>query len=283
MQLSGFDTHSPISLLGTCYQLERSGYYRLWTTEHHEIDRSASPLVAAAAAAARTSTLKIGTAGVLLRLHPIVSIVEQAELLWTLFPGRFELGVAGGIAPIETGDKAQHQLHPSGDDFSTKVGLLLEFIKERQATRHNLYGHTTLWLCAMRRSAATFASRIAAGLIFHDGLARTRDIQHADRISVTRAYLDNWSSAGHPRVTVACFGACARTYQEAKRSWNAGYPAHAIEPAFMGTGKDCIEQLNILAEAYGAFEMAVDCFGPTPDDRLDSFKLLGAASTRHCD
>ena len=77
---------------------ETIGYDDVWLTEHHFTDdgHAPSPLLQAAAIAARTKTIRIGTAVLLLPLYHPVRVAEDGATVDILSRGRFELGVGIG-------------------------------------------------------------------------------------------------------------------------------------------------------------------------------------------
>ena len=77
---------------------ETIGYDDVWLTEHHFTDdgHAPSPLVQAAAIAARTKKIRIGTAVLLLPLYHPVRVAEDGATVDILSGGRFELGVGIG-------------------------------------------------------------------------------------------------------------------------------------------------------------------------------------------
>jgi luciferase family oxidoreductase group 1 len=78
---------------------ERLGYTRYWVAEHHNmigIGSAATSLVIGFLAGG-TSTLRIGSGGVMLPNHSPMVIAEQFGTLASLYPGRIDLGV--GRAP----------------------------------------------------------------------------------------------------------------------------------------------------------------------------------------
>src|SRR5947208_11255090 len=78
---------------------ERLGYQRYWLAEHHNMPgiASAATAVVIGQVAAATSTLRIGSGGIMLPNHAPLVIAEQFGTLEALFPGRIDLGV--GRAP----------------------------------------------------------------------------------------------------------------------------------------------------------------------------------------
>jgi luciferase family oxidoreductase group 1 len=78
---------------------EASGYRRFWVAEHHNMPAiaSSSPAVLIAHLAAATSTMRIGSGGVMLPNHAPLVVAEQFGTLAALHPGRIDLGI--GRAP----------------------------------------------------------------------------------------------------------------------------------------------------------------------------------------
>jgi len=78
---------------------ERLGYRRFWLAEHHSIGgvASAATSVAIGFVAGGTSTIRVGSGGVMLPNHAPLVIAEQFGTLEALYPGRIDLGL--GRAP----------------------------------------------------------------------------------------------------------------------------------------------------------------------------------------
>jgi luciferase family oxidoreductase group 1 len=78
---------------------EACGYRRYWVAEHHNMDGVASSATAVLVGhiAGGTSTIRVGSGGVMLPNHAPLVIAEQFGTLATLYPGRIDLGL--GRAP----------------------------------------------------------------------------------------------------------------------------------------------------------------------------------------
>ncbi len=78
---------------------EELGYRRFWVAEHHNMPAIASsaPAVLIAHLAASTSTIRVGSGGVMLPNHAPLVVAEQFGTLEALHPGRVDLGI--GRAP----------------------------------------------------------------------------------------------------------------------------------------------------------------------------------------
>jgi luciferase family oxidoreductase group 1 len=76
-------------------RLEELGYHRLWVAEHHNMPAIASstPAVLIAHLAAATSTIRVGSGGVMLPNHAPLVVAEQFGTLEALHPGRIDLGI----------------------------------------------------------------------------------------------------------------------------------------------------------------------------------------------
>jgi alkanesulfonate monooxygenase SsuD/methylene tetrahydromethanopterin reductase-like flavin-dependent oxidoreductase (luciferase family) len=77
---------------------EEVGFRSVWFSEHHfKADgENPSPLLLAAAVAARTERLRISTDLIILPLTHPLRLAEDAAMLAILSRGRFDLGIAGG-------------------------------------------------------------------------------------------------------------------------------------------------------------------------------------------
>ncbi|MFC8525925.1 LLM class flavin-dependent oxidoreductase [Nocardia sp. NPDC057227] len=84
--------------LDFCEEADIRGVDGVWFTEHHLFDDGylPQPLTFAAAAAARTSRVRIGTAVVLPALRPPAQIAEEAAVVDLISGGRLELGLGAG-------------------------------------------------------------------------------------------------------------------------------------------------------------------------------------------
>jgi luciferase family oxidoreductase group 1 len=78
---------------------ETFGYKRYWVAEHHNMTAiaSAATSVVIGYLAGGTSTIRVGSGGIMLPNHPPLVIAEQFGTLESLYPGRIDLGL--GRAP----------------------------------------------------------------------------------------------------------------------------------------------------------------------------------------
>jgi luciferase family oxidoreductase group 1 len=109
--------------LALAQHCEALGYERFWMSEHHSLPTivGSAPEVLMAAVAARTSRIRIGSAGVMLPHYSPFKVAEQFRVLDALAPGRIDLGV--GRAP-GSDHRTAMLLNPdprSSEDFPQQV------------------------------------------------------------------------------------------------------------------------------------------------------------------
>jgi len=79
--------------------VEQLGYTRYWLSEHHNMASvaSSSPVILIGYIAGGTTTLRVGSGGIMLPNHAPLVVAEQVGTLASLYPGRIDLGL--GRAP----------------------------------------------------------------------------------------------------------------------------------------------------------------------------------------
>jgi alkanesulfonate monooxygenase SsuD/methylene tetrahydromethanopterin reductase-like flavin-dependent oxidoreductase (luciferase family) len=119
-QRSASDLYSEI--LDAVAWSESAGFTGAWVPEHHGADDSymPAPLIALAAMAARTKTIKLGSAIALAPLYHPVRFAEECAVLDILANGRLEMALAIGYRRKET--------DAFGVDFSRRGSRFDEFL-----------------------------------------------------------------------------------------------------------------------------------------------------------
>lgn len=110
---------------------ERLGYHRHWLAEHHGMSGTASsaPEVLIGHVAEATSTLRVGSGGVMLPNHAPLKVAEMFRVLEALHPGRIDLGLgrAPGTDPLTARALRGGRGMEGADDFPQQLGELLAF------------------------------------------------------------------------------------------------------------------------------------------------------------
>ena len=115
--------------------VERLGYHRFWLAEHHSIEGlacSATPVLIGHVAG-NTSTIRVGSGGVMLPNHAPLVVAEQFGTLEAIYPGRIDLGL--GRAPggdFQTMRALRRDLHQTGDDFPELLEELRAYLGPAQ-------------------------------------------------------------------------------------------------------------------------------------------------------
>ena len=91
--------------LEMCREAELLGCDSVWLTEHHLFDDDylPQPLTFAAAVAARTQRVRIGTGILIAPLHHPAEVAEQAAVVDIVSDGRLDLGLGAGYRVPEFG------------------------------------------------------------------------------------------------------------------------------------------------------------------------------------
>jgi luciferase family oxidoreductase group 1 len=107
------------------------GYKRFWLAEHHSISGLAcsatSVLIGHVAGA--TTTIRVGSGGVMLPNHAPLVVAEQFGTLEAMYPGRIDLGL--GRAPGSDGQTMRalrRDLRQTGEDFPELVEELRTYL-----------------------------------------------------------------------------------------------------------------------------------------------------------
>lgn len=147
---------------------EQSGYKRYWFAEHHNMQSVASSATAVLIGhiAQATSTIRVGSGGIMLPNHAPLIIAEQFGTLEALFPGRIDLGLgrAPGTDQV-TAHALRRSLHSDVEAFPNDVLELLQYLgpAERQGKVQAIPGVGTnvpVWLLG----SSTFSAQLAARL-----------------------------------------------------------------------------------------------------------------------
>lgn len=121
--------------LDLAQHVEKFGYNRFWVAEHHNMDGIASSATSVLLGylAGGTSTIRVGSGGVMLPNHAPLVIAEQfGTLEENLYPGRIDLGL--GRAPGSdqmTARALRRERSGSADDFPEDVAELVRYLGPR--------------------------------------------------------------------------------------------------------------------------------------------------------
>lgn len=198
---------------------ESYGYERYWVAEHHNKlgYAGAAPEILIGAIAAATSSIRVGSGGVMLSHYSPLKVAETFRMLSALYPGRIDLGL--GRAPGGGADAAAALARGGagfdGDNYPNLLAELQAYLAGPVDTVHASPLDTTsppIWLLASSPSSAALAARRGLPLAWahfissHDGPAAVAQYRREFRPS---PQLDG------PQLTIAVSALAADTDEEA--------------------------------------------------------------------
>jgi alkanesulfonate monooxygenase SsuD/methylene tetrahydromethanopterin reductase-like flavin-dependent oxidoreductase (luciferase family) len=152
--------------LEMCEEAERLGAHSVWVSEHHLFEDGylPQPLTFAAAVAARTRRVRIGTAVYLAPLRPAAQIAEEVAIVDLVSGGRVDLGLGAGYRVPE--------FELFGADITRRYGQtdqrvreLREIWSEGNVTPPPAQERVSIWLGYQGPQGAGRAGRLGEGLL----------------------------------------------------------------------------------------------------------------------
>jgi luciferase family oxidoreductase group 1 len=298
---------------------ERWGYRRYWLAEHHSSEGLAgtAPEVLIARVAAATSTMRVGSGGVMLSHYSALKVAETFRVLEALYPGRIDFGI--GRAPgsdYRTMIALQAGPGAAGiEQFPTQVHDALAFLADALPEGHPFAGiHAQPrgdsvpdpWLLGSSDGSAGIAAYFGTAFSF------AHFITDAGGPQIMQAYRDHFRPSrwrAKPEGSIGVFVLCAETEEAANRLALSrdlsrlrleqgrlgpvpsieeveSHPYSAEERAriaynrrrqVVGSPRQVKEKLLALGEAYGVDEFVVVSICYDFAARLKSYELLAEA------
>jgi luciferase family oxidoreductase group 1 len=264
--------HETVELART---VERAGYRRMWLAEHHGIPSvaSSSPEILIGAAAAATSTLRLGSGGIMLPNHAPLKVAETFRALAGLYPDRIDLGVgrAPGTDPRtaialrrRVGDPLRGGVEAlTADDFPEQFSELRGYVDGFPA-EHPFAGIVAVpddvplppvWILA----SSYYGGQAAAA--FGTGFAYAGHFGGADPGEATRIYRQGFrpsdaAGAQEPHVVLAAAVMCSEDPERARAMGRA----HALSMARLRTGNPgpLPSPEEAMAHDWSAIELQVE-------------------------
>ena len=291
---------------------EALGYRRHWVAEHHNMPgiASSSPPVLIAHLAAHTSTIRVGSGGVMLPNHAPLVVAEQFGMLATLHPGRIDLGLgrAPGTDQVTMAALRGGRLHESVDEFPRNVVELLGLLTE-PAGAVRAYPHAPLppevWLLGSSDFSAQLAGTLGLPFSFAHHFSAVNTMP---ALAAYRRRFRPSAASERPHAMVAAAVICADDDDRAR--WLAGpsrlsfarlrqgrprplptpeeAAAHTFTPMeeellrgwtsslIVGSPDTVRDRLVALVDATAADELMVTTMVHGHADRLRSYELLAA-------
>ncbi len=208
-------------------RVEALGYARYWLAEHHGTFGLAgsAPELLVAHIADHTSTIRVGSGGVMLPHYSALKVAELFRVLATMHPGRIDLGLgrAPGGTPLATLALSRNREHPAGDDFLEQLAELRAWLADDFPDTHPFRklpatpvpdAAPELWLLSSSGFSAQAAAHFGTGLCFahfinaHGG---------PEAMAYYREHFAHYRDGDVPRTAIAVRVIVADTNEEAER------------------------------------------------------------------
>jgi alkanesulfonate monooxygenase SsuD/methylene tetrahydromethanopterin reductase-like flavin-dependent oxidoreductase (luciferase family) len=154
------------TLLRQIADAESLGIDSVWLTEHHFFEDGylPQPLTFAAAIAARTERIRIGTAIFLVALRRALDVAEQAALVDLISGGRVELGLGAGyrVPEFEAFGVPIERRYELLEEHASEIKRLWE---QGGFTPAPLQQSAPLWIGSHGPRGARIAGRLGAGML----------------------------------------------------------------------------------------------------------------------
>jgi luciferase family oxidoreductase group 1 len=204
---------------------EALGYHRYWVAEHHggASLAGASPEVLIAAIGAATSTMRVGSGGVMLPHYSPLKVAETFSILSGLYGDRIDLGLgrAAGTDPMTTHALQRDRRTAPPDDFPEQLAELLAYLEDRFPPDHPFARLAQLpggpvrpdpWLLGSSPQSALWAAELGLPYAFADFI-------NPDGTGIADSYLRGFMDSGRrvsPELAVAAWVIAADTDEEAR-------------------------------------------------------------------
>ena len=289
--------------------VEALGYKRFWLAEHHNIAGVASSAtsVLIGHVAGKTSTLRVGSGGIMLPNHAPLVIAEQFGTLETLYPGRIDLGLGRAPGTDQRTLQALGRDRSAGAHFPELLDELRYFLAPAQEGQpmRAIPGaglNIPIWLLGSSDFSARLAAKLGlpfsfAGHFSPEGMAAMRLYRHLFQPSATLAA--PYAMIGVPVIAADTDQQAQRLATTAQQKflamvrgtrrplqppidsmepvWNSMEKAAVFErfsAAIVGGPDTVAEKIDALLADTAADEIMVvtDCYHL--EDRLHSYSLL---------
>ncbi len=205
---------------------ESLGYHRYWLAEHHNMGGvgSAATSVLIGHVAGATSTIRVGSGGIMLPNHPPLVIAEQFGTLESLYPKRIDLGL--GRAPGTdqlTARALRRERFGAEHDFPRDVVELQSYFEESAVDQpvRAIPGaglRVPIWLLGSSLFSAKLASHLGLPYAF---AAHFAPVDLMDALTVYRGDFRPSAQLGTSYAMIGINVVAADTDEEAQRLYTS--------------------------------------------------------------
>jgi luciferase family oxidoreductase group 1 len=203
---------------------ENWGYHRFWVAEHHNMPGIASSAtsVVIGYVAAGTSTIRVGSGGIMLPNHAPLVIAEQFGTLDSLYPNRIDLGLGRAPGSDQAASRALRRgLGTGGEDFPELLSELRSYFNPAAGSVNNVVraipgeGQSIpIWLLGSSGFSAQLAGQLGLPFAFASHFAPDYLLP---ALQIYRSSFKPSEVLDKPYVMVGVNAIAADSEQEAKR------------------------------------------------------------------
>jgi len=191
---------------------EALGYTRYWLAEHHNMDGIASSATSILIGhiASRTTTIRVGSGGIMLPNHAPLIIAEQFGTLATLFPERIDLGLGRAPGTDQLTAQALRRDNHAAMDFPDNVKELQRYLSasNKNSAVRSIPGEgldIPIWILGSSTDSAYLAAAMGLPYAFASHFAPS---QLTEAIAIYRRHFKPSEQLQEPYV-LACVNVIA--------------------------------------------------------------------------
>lgn len=162
--------------------VEKLGYTRYWLSEHHNMISVASSATSVLIGyiAGGTSTIRVGSGGIMLPNHSALAVAEQFGTLESLYPGRIDLGLgrAAGTDQLTAMELRGDRFNNTNDFPQNILKLQAYFSKENSTSRVRAIPgeglNIPIWILGSSTDSAELAAILGLPYAFASHFAPTQ-------------------------------------------------------------------------------------------------------------
>jgi len=296
---------------------EAFGYHRYWVAEHHNSPTMACPApeLMIAHIACATSSIRVGSGGVMLPNHSPLRVAEAFRVLEALHPGRIDLGLGRAPGTDSVTAYALRRGAGAAEEFPQQLAELLAYTETGFPAEHPFAGIAAeprdvplppIWILGSSDYGAQVAAAMGVGFAF------ARHLNPRGAADAIARYRDAFQPTGRspePRVILATSAICADTTQRAHDlaasmalgviRLRTGRPAPLPTPEdalaypydaqeldqvrryrraqVMGTADEVRDELAEIVVRTGADELMLMAMVHSHQERVHSYRLVAEA------
>jgi luciferase family oxidoreductase group 1 len=203
---------------------ERLGYRRYWLAEHHNMPgiASAATAVVIGHVAGGTSTIRVGSGGIMLPNHAPLVIAEQFGTLESLYPGRIDLGLGRAPGTDQTTARALRRYLAAADNFPQDVLELQAYFRPEPGQPVRAVPGAGLRVPIWLLGSSLFSAQLAAALGLPFAFASHFAPDHLqEALQIYRARFQPSDQLERPYVMLGVNVFAAATDVEARRHFTS--------------------------------------------------------------